>query len=164
MSEVKEQTKFVSNIPKNNLEPVYLGGSPVNKDSTKTNGIYVPGFLKGETETPKQVVPKKTDTDFPSLSSVVVGKPKWNVVSNNIPIQSQNIIVEQQPVSKTFLNYANAAKKPVVAQTTEPPKETKFKSVATQKVPLDKKIETEYSDSDDSEDNSGAYEYYDYKS
>lgn len=83
------QTKFVSNIPNNKLEPVYLGGTPQTNGTTKSNGVFVPSCIKAEKEIniPKaQVVPQINEESFPSL----LGPAK---------------------VPKPFLGYANAVKK-----------------------------------------------------
>ncbi len=119
------QTKFVSNIPNNKLEPVYLGGAPENNTTPKSNGVFVPSILRGEKDTmaPKaQVVPQINEATFPSLLGT--------------PIKT----------SKPFLGYANALKKaadisakPVVSTNTEKTSNLK---------PISKTRYSEYSDSD----------------
>lgn len=118
MSDSQQATKFVSSIPNNKLEPVYLGGTPSSTNSTKSNGVYIPGFLKGEKEPPKQVVPQNTHTEFPSLSSAVV-KPKGSVAPIIVSNPTKSIVVENAPAPKVFLNYANAAKQPALVQPVE---------------------------------------------
>ena len=80
----KEKPKFVSSIPNNKLEPVFIGRSDteqVSESSTeKSKGVYVPAFLKNkqddvrnnsfETETTKKTIQKKPQlntTEFPDL-------------------------------------------------------------------------------------------------
>ncbi len=73
------QNKFVSNIPNNKLEPVYLGGTPQTNTTTKSNGVFVPSCIKAEKEIniPKaQVVPQINEQSFPSLlGPAKVAKP-----------------------------------------------------------------------------------------
>ena len=84
MSAVQEKPKFVSSIPNNKLEPVFIGRpdtepeNPSSKEHSK--GVYVPAFLKNkqddvrsnsfDTETTKKTIQKKPQlntTDFPDL-------------------------------------------------------------------------------------------------
>jgi hypothetical protein len=89
------QTKFVSSIPNNTLEPVYLGGAP-QTGPANSKGIFVPSCLRGETaeksDKPIKVekVPQFNEETFPSLIGGSIKTPK------------------------TFLGYANAVKKPAV--------------------------------------------------
>ena len=90
MSAVQEKPKFVSSIPNNKLEPVFIGRpdtEPTNQFSKEqSKGVYVPAFLKNkqddvrsnsfDTETTKKTIQKKpqlTTTDFPDLPT---GKAK----------------------------------------------------------------------------------------
>ncbi len=66
------QPKFVSSIPNNKLEPVFLGGG--SGPTSKSSGAYVPGFLRNQKEqdhSSKGEVDvsefKMTNDDFPSL-------------------------------------------------------------------------------------------------
>jgi hypothetical protein len=66
------QSNFVSNIPNNKLEPVFVGGG--SGPTAKSSGTYVPAFLRNQNEpvhssktevhTPEF---KMTNDDFPSL-------------------------------------------------------------------------------------------------
>jgi hypothetical protein len=71
---------FVSQIPKNKLEPVFIGGSGENLDKSKqNNGIYVPAHLKNkdsslyiDSEVKTKQKPVSLDnTNFPSLGGKV---------------------------------------------------------------------------------------------
>lgn len=92
---------FVSQIPKNKLEPVFIGGSGENLEKSKEkNGIYVPAHLKNKdssvdthVDKPKQKAVPLDNTNFPSLG----GK-----ISKVTPI--------------TTMNYAEIAKKTPVVQ------------------------------------------------
>jgi hypothetical protein len=86
------QTKFVSSIPNNTLEPVYLGGTPSN-GAPKSTGIFVPNCLKAEKNenvVKVEKAPQFNEESFPSLIGTPVKKPT------------------------TFLGYANAVKTPAV--------------------------------------------------
>jgi hypothetical protein len=78
------QSKFVSSIPNNKLEPVFLGGG--SGPSAKSSGAYVPSFLRNEETRDKKDTGTKhnefnmTDDDFPSLLSA---KPVTKEVSKN---------------------------------------------------------------------------------
>ena len=92
------QAKFVSSIPKNKLEPVFLGGG--SGPSSKSSGAYVPVFLRSEEsqEKPnkkdvKQNEFKMNDTDFPSFLGVKATNSTGNF--------------------NTFTNYSNALKKDI---------------------------------------------------
>jgi hypothetical protein len=84
MSSAKEKPKFVSNIPNNKLEPVFIGRSDkealMDSNIEQNKGVYVPAFLKNkqddvrsvsfDSETGKKIIQKKpqlTKTDFPEL-------------------------------------------------------------------------------------------------
>jgi hypothetical protein len=151
MSDGQQTSKFVSSIPNNKLEPVYLGGAPSSTNSNKTNGVYVPGFLKGEKETPKQVVPQNTYTEFPSLSSAA-GKQKGSVLPNSAPKQTESIVVENSPSPKVFLNYSNAAKQLPLVKPVEKPNEPQSKFTQLDKNVLRvKQASEDFSGSEDSD-------------
>jgi hypothetical protein len=119
------QTKFVSNIPNNKLEPVYLGEKPPNNSTSKSNGVFVPSCLRTQNDiiTPKvQVGLQVNEQSFPSLMGVA-------------------------KVAKPFLGYANALKKPP----TEIVKPITTKTTKTTQATVKKHKYDEYSDSDDGE-------------
>ena len=123
------ETKFVSNIPNNKLEPVYLGGTQQTNSTAKTNGVFVPSCLRTEKDTKVQMVPQVNEQTFPSLLGATI------------------------KASKPFLGYANAVKKPAV-QIVKPVASSN--SVNTSVPKVSKKQYSEYSDSDNessSEDN-----------
>ncbi len=81
MDSVSQTPKFVSNIPHNTLEPVFLGVPSGNSD-TKGSGKYVPGFLRDKengTVREKRVVaepvPENNIINFPSLGTTTSKKP-----------------------------------------------------------------------------------------
>lgn len=96
MSTVQEKPKFVSSIPNNKLEPVFIGRPDTDalagsgSSTENKSGVYVPAFLKNKQEGPsvdKDVVkkpvqkkPQMTQNDFPELSSK---KPKELPVATN---------------------------------------------------------------------------------
>jgi hypothetical protein len=94
------QSKFVSSIPNNKLEPVFLGGG--EGPSSKSSGAYVPAFLKGKnnqeqnnkTDTRTVQEFKMTEDDFPSFAN-----SKESTKTTNTP--------------KTFTNYSDALKKDI---------------------------------------------------
>jgi hypothetical protein len=68
-------SKFVSSIPNNKLEPVFLGGG--SGPTSKSSGAYVPAFLRNVQDPEKTSKPepvkeskefKMTEEDFPGLS------------------------------------------------------------------------------------------------
>jgi hypothetical protein len=127
------QTKFVSSIPNNSLEPVYLGGMPSN-DGPKSSGIFVPSCLKGEKNEPTvkvEKVPEFNEQSFPSLIGEPVKKPK------------------------AFLGYANAVKSPAANLVKSPPNNYSAASNVSKNPPKTTVTSNydEYSDSD-----SDAYE------
>jgi hypothetical protein len=83
MSAAKEKSKFVSSIPNNKLEPVFIGRSDtdtsVDPSSDKKSGVYVPAFLKGKQNDVRSTVhdssdkksvqkkPQLNTTEFPDL-------------------------------------------------------------------------------------------------
>ncbi len=85
MSTTQEKPKFVSSIPNNKLEPVFIGRPDTDAlassgtSTEKKNSVYVPAFLKNKQEGPKleKEVPKKpvqkkpqlTVNEFPELPS-----------------------------------------------------------------------------------------------
>jgi hypothetical protein len=91
------QSKFVSSIPNNNLEPVFLGGGEGPR--SKSSGAYVPAFLKGnnnqeqnnKTDTRTVQEFKMTEDDFPSFT-------KSTKTTNT---------------AKTFTHYSDALKKDI---------------------------------------------------
>ncbi len=127
------QPKFISSIPNNKLEPVYLGGTPQTNSAPKSNGVFVPSILRGEKDTtaPKaQVVPQVTEESFPSLMGPAI------------------------KASTPFLGYANALKKPV-------DKSAKPLAVSsnakTSGKPITKSQYDEYSDSDSCSEDSDTF-------
>lgn len=93
------QSKFVSSIPNNKLEPVFLGGG--DGSSTKSSGAYVPAFLRNKNDTEKASVTnthvtefKMTDDDFPTMS----GTKSSNTTAT---------------APKTFTHYSSALKKDI---------------------------------------------------
>ena len=133
------QSQFVSNIPNNTLEPVFLGGGSGPGQSGKSSGAYVPVFLRDKTNSEsdkKQAHIKEFSLEtqnFPSLS----GK------SNESAVKS------------AFTNYSDALKKPkldngtstVVKKTNTSQEKTQKKRKATAN-----RILNEYSDSDSDSD------------
>ena len=120
------QTKFVSNIPNNKLEPVYLGGTSQNNGTSKSNGIFVPSCIRSQNNTSvttaqvmPQVMPQVNEQSFPSL----LGTAK---------------------VAKPFLGYANAVKKPA----TETVKLVNTKSTKSVQKQAKKHKYDDYSDSE----------------
>lgn len=93
------QSTFVSSIPNNKLEPVFVGGGSGPK--AKSSGTYVPAFLRDkESHTTKQehTVAKEfkmADDDFPSL----LGSTKSTKKTTDTP--------------KTVTDYSNALKKDI---------------------------------------------------
>ena len=83
MSIVTEKPKFVSSIPRNNLEPVFIGRADkeavVDSSTDNKTGVYVPAFLKNkqddfkstslikEAKTSNQKKPQLSKSDFPDL-------------------------------------------------------------------------------------------------
>jgi hypothetical protein len=127
------QPKFVSSIPNNKLEPVYLGGTPQNNTTPKSNGVFVPSILRGEKDTsaPKaQVVPHVTEESFPSLLGPAI------------------------KVSTPFLGYANALKKPVEQSAKHVAVSSSLK---TSVKPISKSQYDEYSDSDSCSEDSDTF-------
>jgi hypothetical protein len=85
MSIATEKSKFVSSIPRNNLEPVFIGRAdteaPVDSSTDNKTGVYVPAFLKNkqeefkssslgkEAKTSNQKKPQLNKSDFPELTT-----------------------------------------------------------------------------------------------
>ena len=94
------QSKFVSSIPNNTLEPVFLGGG--EGPSSKSSGTYVPAFMQGKnnqeqnnkTDTRTVQDFKMTEDDFPSFAN-----SKESTKTKNTP--------------KTFTHYSDALKKDI---------------------------------------------------
>jgi hypothetical protein len=131
------QPKFVSSIPNNKLEPVYLGGTPQTNSAPKSNGVFVPSILRGEKDTivPKaQVVPQVTEETFPSLMGPAI------------------------KASTPFLGYANALKKPV-GQIVKPVSMSSNISTSskTSAKPITTSQYSEYSDSDSCSEDSNTF-------
>jgi hypothetical protein len=133
------QPQFVSNIPNNTLEPVFLGGGSGPSTSGKSSGAYVPVFLRGKTsdDNSKKPVHFKLETEnFPTLSGGI----------------------KETAVKTTFTNYSEALKKPkldngaapVVVKHTNTYRE---KAQKKHKAKLANRIIDEYSDSDSEEAN-----------
>lgn len=103
------QSKFVSSIPNNNLEPVFLGGGEGPR--SKSSGAYVPVFLRGEdkqeqhnkTDTRTAQEFKMTEDDFPSFT-------KSTTTTNT---------------SKPFTHYSDALKKDIDKPMVKPNKENR---------------------------------------
>jgi hypothetical protein len=103
------QSKFVSSIPNNNLEPVFLGGGEGPR--SKSSGTYVPAFLQGKnnheqnnkTDTRTVQDFKMTDDDFPSFTK--------STKTTNTP--------------KTFTHYSDALKKDIDKPMVKPNKENR---------------------------------------
>ncbi len=93
-------SKFVSNIPNNKLEPVFLGGGSGPSPNTKSSGAYVPAFLRNQKE---QEQPNKTET---------VNKQKeFKIVEDDFPgLSSTNKLVEPQA---NITRYSDALKKDI---------------------------------------------------
>jgi hypothetical protein len=74
--------KFVSSIPNNTLEPVFLG-APSGSQGSKGSGKYVPGFLRNKDndtdvsgkKTDSNVVPENNLDNFPTLAGTIWTKP-----------------------------------------------------------------------------------------
>jgi hypothetical protein len=94
--------KFVSSIPNNTLEPVFLGGgssAPASVPDSNAAGkskVYVPSFIKNkdatEVSTKEQKDFKMSDADFPSLTQTKTSA---------------------ESTTKAFCNYSNALKKDI---------------------------------------------------
>jgi hypothetical protein len=98
MENQSTKPKFVSSIPNNTLEPVFLGAQN-GSQASGGNGKYVPSFLRNKDQGFHDEATKKLDvkqvpednlTNFPSLGGTIVTKPK------------------------STLNFSEAIKKPVV--------------------------------------------------
>jgi hypothetical protein len=96
MSTDQEKPKFVSSIPNNKLEPVFIGRpetdalSGTGSSTEKKSSVYVPAFLKNKqegvsvekevTKKPVQKKPQMNATEFPDLPSSK-SKPSASVAS-----------------------------------------------------------------------------------
>ena len=134
------QSQFVSNIPNNTLEPVFLGGG--SGPSSKSSGAYVPAFLRDKTNSEgekKQVHTK----DF-------------TLETENFPTLSGS---SKAPATKTtFSYYSDALKKPKLDNGTPPAvvKHTNIyqeKAQKKRKAKMANRVLDEYSDSDSDDNN-----------
>ncbi len=141
------QSKFVSNIPNNTLEPVFLGGGsgPTPSPSGNSSGAYVPVFLRDKTN---------NDSDKKPV--------EFSLETQNFPTLSGNT---KETTAKTiFTNYSDALKKPKLDNGT-PVVAVKKTNIYQEKAQKKRKARAnrvldEYSDSD-SDDNylpSSAYD------
>lgn len=85
MSSNQEKPKFVSSIPNNKLEPVFIGRPETDaltsceSNTEKKSSVYVPAFLRNKqedqpvekrvTKKPEQKKPQLTQNEFPDLLS-----------------------------------------------------------------------------------------------
>ncbi len=130
MDSQSTKPKFVSSIPNNTLEPVFLG-DPSGTKGSGGNGKYVPSFLRNkendtgnssDKRTENKPVPENNLDNFPTLGGTIWTKPG------------------------STLNFAEAIKKPVVVGDTPKPVVQEKMLVISKK----KKVKTRtYSDDND---------------
>jgi hypothetical protein len=99
------QNKFVSSIPNNKLEPVFLGGG--DGSFSKSSGVYVPSFLRN-----------KTDTDRTNTENPPAQKKEFKLADDDFPLISGNKVFSvatksDTVASKIFTNYSDALKKDI---------------------------------------------------
>ncbi len=103
------QNKFVSSLPQNKLEPVFLGGG--SGPSSKSSGTYVPVFMQNQPEKDKSNVTnprvankefKMSENDFPSISFAKSSSVTIRTYANTTT-----------GPSKIFTNYSDALKKDI---------------------------------------------------
>jgi len=139
---IMSHSKFVSSIPNNNLEPVFVGGG--SGPASKSSGTYVPVFLRNQptqeqthTGTLTQTKEfKMTDDDFPSF----LGSKSGTKTTVDPP--------------KTITHYSDALKKDIDKPKT---KVTKSNTTSYSSNKNKKRILDDYSDHYSDEYNSDEY-------
>jgi hypothetical protein len=133
----QSQSQFVSNIPNNTLEPVFLGGGSGPSLSGNSSGAYVPVFLRDKTSGDSSKKPEE-----------------FSLETQNFPTLSSNST--DTKVKTTFTNYSDALKKPkldngmptVVVKHTNTYQEKAQKAQKKRKAKMANSILDDYSDSD----------------